>query len=90
MRTDVVIVGAGAAGLLAAVAARRLGHDVLLVERTAAVGGATAATDGHLWVPGNDLMGRGGLPADSAEEGLAYLDGLAATRDDVTAARRAA
>ena len=26
MRTDVIIVGAGAAGLLAAVAARRLGH----------------------------------------------------------------
>ncbi len=90
MRTDVVIVGAGAAGLLAAVAARRLGHDVLLVEATAAVGGATAGTDGHLWVPGNDLMGRGGLPTDSAEEALTYLDGLAAPRDDVTAARRTA
>lgn len=90
MRTDVVIVGAGAAGLLAAVAARRLGHDVLVVERTATVGGATATTDGHLWVPGNDLMGRGGLPADSAEEALAYLDGLVPPRDDVASARRAA
>ncbi len=90
MRTDVVIVGAGAAGLLAAVAARRLGHDVLVVERTAGVGGATAGTDGHLWVPGNDLMGRGGLPADSAEEALTYLDALAAARDEVMAARREA
>lgn len=90
MRTDVVIVGAGAAGLLAAVAARRLGHDVLIVERTATVGGATAGDDGHLWVPGNDLMGRGGAPSDSAAEGLAYLDGLAAPADEVMAARRAA
>ena len=90
MRTDVVIVGAGAAGLLAAVAARRLGHRVLVVERTALVGGATAASDGHLWMPGNDLMGRGGAPADSPDEALGYLTALAAPADDVTAARRAA
>ncbi len=90
MRTDVVIVGAGAAGLLAAVAARRLGHRVLVVERTAMVGGATAASDGHLWMPGNDLMGRGGAPIDSAEEALGYLDALATPADDVTLARRAA
>ncbi len=90
MRTDVVIVGAGAAGLLAAVAARRLGHQVLVVERTATLGGATAATDGQLWVPGNDLMGRGGLPADSPDEALGYLNALAAPADEVMAARRAA
>ena len=90
MHTDVVIVGAGAAGLLAAVAARRLGHEVLLIEARADVGGATAETDGRLWVPGNDLMGRGGVPADSADEALAYLDTLAAPADDVVAARRSA
>ena len=90
MRTDVVIVGAGAAGLLAGVAARRLGHDVLVIERSAAVGSATAAADGHLWAPGNDLMGRGGTPSDTPEEALSYLNGLAAPADDVMAARRVA
>ena len=39
-------VGAGAAGLLAAVAARRLGHEVLVVEASSVVGGTTATTDG--------------------------------------------
>ncbi len=90
MQTDVVIVGAGAAGLLAAVAARRLGHQVLVVERTATVGSVTASGDGHLWVPGHDLMGRGGAPSDSAEEALSYLNGLSTPADEVMAARRTA
>jgi len=90
VRTDVVIVGAGASGLLAAVAARRIGHRVLVVERGATLGGATSASDGHLWLPGNDLTGRNGIPSDSPEEALAYLDALAGRGSDLTAARRAA
>ena len=90
MRTDVVVIGAGAAGLLAAVAARRLGHQVLVVERSGRVGGSTATTDGALWLPGNDLMGRAGIPSDTAEETLTYLNGLAAPDSPSVAARRAA
>lgn len=83
MRTDVAIVGGGAAGLLAAVVARRLGHSVVVVESSRQPGGATAGGDGHLWVPGNDLAGRGGLPADSVDEALQYLTGLVGPADDV-------
>lgn len=90
MRTDVVVVGAGAAGLLAAVAARRLGHEVLVVERSGQVGGSTATTDGALWLPGNDLMGRAGIPDDSADEVVGYLDALAAPSSPSVTARRAA
>ena len=90
MQTDVVVVGAGAAGLLAAVAARRLGHDVLVVERSGAVGGSTATTDGALWLPANDLMGRAGLPSDTPAEALGYLDALATPVSAVIAGRRAA
>lgn len=90
MRTDVIIVGAGAAGLLAAVAARRLGHEVLVVESDAAVGGTTATTDGALWLPANDLMGRGGVPADNPEDALRYLNVLATPESPVVAERRAA
>lgn len=68
-----------------------LGHEVLVVERTASVGSVAADSDGHLWMPGNDLMGRGGTPSDSADEALGYLNGLTAPgRRDDGVARRAA
>ena len=41
-RTEVVVVGAGAAGMAAAIAAARAGADVKLVERTAGPGGTVA------------------------------------------------
>ncbi len=53
---DFVVVGAGAAGLLAAVAAKRLGFEVLLIERTSYAGGTTSGSRGAMWLPGNDLM----------------------------------
>lgn len=90
MRIDVVVVGAGAAGLLAAVAARRLGHRVLVVEAASKVGGSTAGTDGSLWLPGNDLMGRGGFPSDSPDEAIAYLNDLSPAGSPQVAGRRAA
>ena len=90
MQTDVVIVGAGAAGLLAAVTARRLGHEVLVIEASALVGGATSGSDGHLWLPANDLMGRGGIPSDSHGDALDYLEGLAPSATPAVAERRTA
>ncbi len=50
---DVLIVGTGAAGLTAAVTARKAGLDVLLVEKTDKFGGTTAYSGGVLWVPGS-------------------------------------
>ena len=38
-RADVVVVGGGPAGFVAAIAAARLGHDVLLIENAAYLGG---------------------------------------------------
>lgn len=70
---DVVIVGAGAAGLLAAVAARGLGHNVVVVEAGSLVGGASAAGDGLLWLPGNHLMTKLN-EHDSVEDATTYLD----------------
>jgi 3-oxosteroid 1-dehydrogenase len=72
---DLVVVGAGAAGLLAAVAARRLGNRVLVVESDSVAGGSTALSEGRLWLPGNHVGGRSG-GQDSPENAAAYLDSL--------------
>lgn len=89
-RTDLVVVGGGAAGLLAAVAARRLGHEVLVVEASPLLGGATAVSDGRIWLPGNHLMEKSGV-GDSTVEAAEYLDAvLGAPTTASTADRRAA
>lgn len=88
--TDVVVVGAGAAGLLAAVAARRLGHQVLVVEASPFAGGATALDEGHLWLPGSPLAGKAG-GSDTIEDIEAYLGHvLGAATTASTPARREA
>lgn len=52
---DVVVVGSGGAGLTAATTAAHAGLRVLVVEKAAWVGGATAWSGGNVWVPGNGL-----------------------------------
>ncbi|MCL4764885.1 MAG: FAD-dependent oxidoreductase [Hyphomicrobiaceae bacterium] len=45
---DVVVVGGGGAGLAAAIEARRLGRDVVLIEKNPALGGSTAWSIGSV------------------------------------------
>ncbi len=49
---DVVVIGAGGAGMSAALFAAIKGASVLLVERTEYVGGSTAYSGGTTWIPG--------------------------------------
>jgi len=87
---DLVVVGAGAAGLLGAVAAKRLGLDVLIIEVTDMAGGATATSSGTMWLPGNPLAAKLGV-VDSPEDALEYLNViLGPTTDASTDVRRAA
>jgi 3-oxosteroid 1-dehydrogenase len=72
---DVVIIGAGASGLLAAVAARRLGFDVLLLESDGLIGGDTATASGQMWLPATHLATKIGVP-DSEEAAAGYLDNI--------------
>jgi len=84
---DVVVVGSGAAGLAAALAAAASGASVLVAEKTALLGGTTAISGGTVWVPANHLAAEAGLE-DTPEEGLAYLraGGGGAERPELLAA----
>jgi len=82
--TPVVVVGSGAAGLAAALAASGAGADVLVVERAHAVGGTTAMSGGVVWMPAHGRNGRSTTVEDSPQEALAYLG--AAADGDVDAA----
>lgn len=50
---DVVIVGAGGAGLAASISAAKKGASVVVLEKTAAVGGNTLVSMGGVNIPGN-------------------------------------
>ncbi|KQO28528.1 FAD-dependent oxidoreductase [Pseudomonas chengduensis] len=69
---DLLVVGSGAAGLAAAVSAAHLGKRVILVEKDAVLGGATAWSGGWLWAPRNPLAQRAGIIED-IEQPRTYL-----------------
>ena len=84
---DVVVLGTGAAGLTAAVAASDGGARVGLYEKADLVGGTSAWSGGMVWVPMNRHMAELGIP-DSREDVLAYLMSMShgLVRDDLVAA----
>ncbi|MEJ3750155.1 3-oxosteroid 1-dehydrogenase [Actinomycetes bacterium KLBMP 9797] len=69
---DLVVVGSGAAGMTAALAAAHHGLRVVVLEKAATFGGSTARSGGGLWLPGNDVLRRAGS-TDSSEQVRAYL-----------------
>ncbi len=78
---DVLVIGSGAAGMTAALAAQQAGAKVVLVEKADKAGGTTAVSGGVLWIPTNHHMREHGI-ADSRAEALAYILRLADGRSD--------
>lgn len=77
---EVTVVGSGAAGLAAALAARGAGARVAVVERGDTVGGTTALSGGNFWLPANPF-----LADDTPELALGYMRALArGDADDAT------
>ena len=72
---DLLIAGAGPAGMTAALVASLEGLDVLLCEKSDQVGGTGSTSAGTLWIPGNHQSQAAGF-ADSAEQADAYLTAL--------------
>ncbi len=72
---DVVVVGAGGAGMTAALAAQKRGLDTILVEKSSHFGGSTARSGGGVWIPGNYALKEAGEDDDLANAKL-YLDSI--------------
>lgn len=76
----VVVVGAGGAGAMAALSARQAGADVLLLDRDASPGGATARSSGMIPVAGSPVQAAAGVidtPARHAEDIQSKANGSA-------------
>jgi succinate dehydrogenase/fumarate reductase flavoprotein subunit len=74
---DLIVLGAGAGGMTAALTASLLGLEAAVIEKTAWVGGATAISAGSVWVPNTHHAPPG---SDSLEQARLYLDAVVGGR----------
>ena len=81
VEVDVLVVGAGAAGMTAALVGALEGLDVLLCEKSAQVGGTTATSAGTIWVPGTRQAREAGF-TDGIDDARRYLDAVIGTALD--------
>jgi succinate dehydrogenase/fumarate reductase flavoprotein subunit len=72
---DLLIAGAGPAGMTAALVASLEGLEVLLCEKSDQVGGTGSTSAGTLWIPGNSQSRAAGF-SDSSEQADLYLNAL--------------
>src|SRR5690348_2567924 len=84
---DVVVVGAGAAGMTAALTAAKRGLSVLVVEKAATFGGSAARSGAGIWIPNNEVILAAGVP-DTPSKAAAYL--AAVVNGDVPTAKQQA
>uniref|UniRef100_A1UM83 3-oxosteroid 1-dehydrogenase n=2 Tax=unclassified Mycobacterium TaxID=2642494 RepID=A1UM83_MYCSK len=69
---DVVVVGSGAAGMVAALTAAHQGLSTIVVEKAPHYGGSTARSGGGVWIPNNEILKRDGVK-DTPEAARQYL-----------------
>jgi succinate dehydrogenase/fumarate reductase flavoprotein subunit len=78
---DLLVIGAGAAGMTAALVGTMEGLRTLLCEKTDMVGGTTSTSAGTVWIPGSNQSVKAGIP-DSIANARTYLDAIVGTDGD--------
>ncbi|MGC4049954.1 MAG: FAD-dependent oxidoreductase [Paludibaculum sp.] len=89
---DVVVVGSGGAGMVAALTAAHHGLSTVVVEKAPHYGGSTARSGGGVWIPNNEVLRRDGV-SDTPEAARTYLhtivgDAVPAEKIDTYSATR--
>lgn len=72
---DVVVVGAGAAGLSAAITAAAQGLSTVIIEKSPYWGGSTSRSGGGVWIPNNSVLKRDGVD-DTPERAREYVKAI--------------
>ena len=75
IEVDILVVGAGAAGMTAALICALEGLEVLLIDRSDQIGGTSATSAGTIWVPGIKQGQTSGIEDDSSNV-RRYLDAV--------------
>lgn len=76
LEADVVIIGAGAAGMSAALEASNAGAKVIILEKQGIPGGATTLSGGKLLAAGTEFQEAAGFEGDTPEALYDYLKGV--------------
>jgi 3-oxosteroid 1-dehydrogenase len=84
---DVVVVGAGAAGMTGALAAARRGLQTVVIEKAPTFGGSAARSGAGIWIPCNEVILAAGVP-DTPAKAATYLAQVVGA--DVPASRQQA
>lgn len=79
---DVLIVGSGAAGLVAAIRAAQSGARVILIEKSSEIGGTSATSGGGIWIPCSNLAKDVEGHEDTEDDAFKYIRSLAAAWSD--------
>ena len=72
---NVIVVGAGAAGMSAAITAAAKGLSTVLIEKSPYWGGSTSRSGGGVWIPNNSVLKRDGVD-DSVEKAREYVHAI--------------
>jgi succinate dehydrogenase/fumarate reductase flavoprotein subunit len=75
VETDLLVIGAGAAGMTAALIGKLEGLQVILCEKSDMVGGTTATSAGTVWIPGSRQSEAAGVP-DTIDAAKTYLTAM--------------